>query len=446
MPDESPRKGRRGWLLGCSCGAAFGLVLLVIAISVAMSRGSAAETEALVAEIEARGEPLAPARLAPPLASDEENAAPLYVQAFAALVKPPAELEEAIANWEEGIAPAPDAAALDDHLAQNAACLARLAEGARRPRCRFDVDYRAGFEMRLDHLMHFRSAASLLRLKARRLAELGRPDEALDALGLGYRVQRGLAEEPLLISHLVRIAGEATLHAALAPVLERSEPSEAACRGLIATLDEIRKGDELARVFVGERCIGFDVLARIPHGTDAFSTGHGYERWVPTLMRWGWLLNKNKLTYLKTMTREVEIVRSLGPRSLAEAQALNAEIEGLSPVHFLAKMLPPTVSGTVEKHQGSEAARAVARATLALRIVRLRRGAHPDTLEPLSPAVLPSVPLDPFTGGPLVYRKAGAGFVLYSVGPNGRDDGGPGPGNMTGSAAPSDDVGMSVGR
>lgn len=43
----------------------------------------------------------------------------------------------------------------------------------------------------------------------------------------------------------------------------------------------------------------------------------------------------------------------------------------------------------------------------------------------LTPADLPGVPTDPFAAsGPLKYRKTGASYILYSVGPDGRDDGG----------------------
>ena len=41
-------------------------------------------------------------------------------------------------------------------------------------------------------------------------------------------------------------------------------------------------------------------------------------------------------------------------------------------------------------------------------------------------ALLPAVPSDEFTGEPYVYRRVAEDYVLYSVGPNGRDDGGVG--------------------
>ena len=44
-----------------------------------------------------------------------------------------------------------------------------------------------------------------------------------------------------------------------------------------------------------------------------------------------------------------------------------------------------------------------------------------------SPTHLKAVPRDLFTGNALIYRPAANGYLLYSVGPNGKDDGGRGP-------------------
>ena len=63
--------------------------------------------------------------------------------------------------------------------------------------------------------------------------------------------------------------------------------------------------------------------------------------------------------------------------------------------------------------------------TLALRAYKLDHGAYPPTLAALAPSYLQSVPADPFAlSGPLRYKPVGAKYQLYSVGPDGKDDGG----------------------
>jgi hypothetical protein len=56
---------------------------------------------------------------------------------------------------------------------------------------------------------------------------------------------------------------------------------------------------------------------------------------------------------------------------------------------------------------------------------RLATGALPDTLGSLTPRLLARVPTDVVGGKPLIYRPdAKGGYILYSVGWNGLDDGG----------------------
>lgn len=61
---------------------------------------------------------------------------------------------------------------------------------------------------------------------------------------------------------------------------------------------------------------------------------------------------------------------------------------------------------------------------LALRCYRSEKGHGPAQLEQLVPPYLSRVPLDPFSGRPLIYRASGTNWLLYSVGPDGVDDGG----------------------
>jgi len=72
-----------------------------------------------------------------------------------------------------------------------------------------------------------------------------------------------------------------------------------------------------------------------------------------------------------------------------------------------------------------EAFNALLEVSLALRAFKLEHHACPATLNELLPDYLKQVPRDPFGGGEaLHYRKDGDRCLLYSIGPNGKDDGG----------------------
>ena len=63
-------------------------------------------------------------------------------------------------------------------------------------------------------------------------------------------------------------------------------------------------------------------------------------------------------------------------------------------------------------------------AALAAERFRLDHGSWPESLDQLVPKYMAAVPNDPFIPGPLKLRKLPDGLFIYSVGYDGRDDGG----------------------
>jgi lysophospholipase L1-like esterase len=78
----------------------------------------------------------------------------------------------------------------------------------------------------------------------------------------------------------------------------------------------------------------------------------------------------------------------------------------------------------------------------ALAAYHRERGKYPQKLEALAPQFLASVPTDLFTGKSLVYVPSETGYLLYSVGVNGRDDQGRGPEDTP----PGDDLRIRKGK
>jgi hypothetical protein len=55
---------------------------------------------------------------------------------------------------------------------------------------------------------------------------------------------------------------------------------------------------------------------------------------------------------------------------------------------------------------------------------KLARGQYPESVDVLVPQFADTLPHDLFGGAGLKYRRTGDGFILYSIGWNGKDDGG----------------------
>ncbi len=72
-------------------------------------------------------------------------------------------------------------------------------------------------------------------------------------------------------------------------------------------------------------------------------------------------------------------------------------------------------------------------------------GRYPAKLNELVPKYADKIPDDYFTDKPLIYKPSGDGYLLYSVGKDGKDDGGPAePATATGAENESDDIGLRI--
>ncbi|HEX8551614.1 MAG TPA: hypothetical protein VF681_08670 [Abditibacteriaceae bacterium] len=88
-------------------------------------------------------------------------------------------------------------------------------------------------------------------------------------------------------------------------------------------------------------------------------------------------------------------------------------------------VLTPVFSRANLNFARNDAGNAVWLVALALRAHKLERGSYPSTLRALVPGFLREVPADPFGGGePLRYKKTASSYLLWSIGPDGKDDSG----------------------
>jgi hypothetical protein len=85
---------------------------------------------------------------------------------------------------------------------------------------------------------------------------------------------------------------------------------------------------------------------------------------------------------------------------------------------------PPYTPPPSIERQSTETAFRLLQTDFAIRLFQLDRGRAPASLAELVPDYLPAVPIDPFSGQPLVYRVKAGKPVVYSVGPDEVDDGG----------------------
>jgi hypothetical protein len=94
------------------------------------------------------------------------------------------------------------------------------------------------------------------------------------------------------------------------------------------------------------------------------------------------------------------------------------------PKGLLTAILMPALSKAARMVAHGDARHRTARVALAAACYRAEKGDLPKDLDALVPDYAPMVPRDPFDGKPMKYRKTDDGVVIYSIGPDGKDDSG----------------------
>ena len=95
------------------------------------------------------------------------------------------------------------------------------------------------------------------------------------------------------------------------------------------------------------------------------------------------------------------------------------------PFDPISRILLPVFDQTQVRAVNSETQTLLLLVTLALHAYHEEKHTYPALLEELVPAYLKKLPNDPFAlRGTFQYRNKGDGFLLYSVGPDSKDDGG----------------------
>lgn len=137
-----------------------------------------------------------------------------------------------------------------------------------------------------------------------------------------------------------------------------------------------------------------------------------------------------KERWLIQVTSKRQIIADLDTvyqRAQLKARAPYTKIEKGEPV--IGNPFIDKTKGHLVRHPFNEAraltADRILMLRLALRVYQLEHGAPPPSLQALVPAYIQVVPADPFgKGAPFRYHTDGKTYTLWSIGPDGRDDGG----------------------
>jgi hypothetical protein len=246
-------------------------------------------------------------------------------------------------------------------------------------------------------------------------AQDGDTDGALESLRAALNTGRSVGDEPSFPSQVSRAWSWLRVVQGLRRVLAQGEPSEPALAAFQRLLEDEATESPALGALRGLRAHENQELTRFA-SEKAAEFGPSLQGAMTPIM--GPVQVKHShARCVGFLTKLIEIAK-LPPEQQEEAlQQLPAlpQRKDVPYVDFDFQLLPDLMV-TCLRTLAEERSAVVG---LALERYRRAQGHWPDTLADLVPTYLPQVPLDPFTGKELSYRRLDDGVVVYSVGPSG---------------------------
>ena len=395
------------------------LALLVILWAVMTAR-TGRELEAELNAIRDRGEPLTLAELVPEVPPGEKNAALIYQTAFDFLTWGDFDFDHGRADVDFG----------REVIDQQSTSIRLLIEAAETPHCAWPIDYNApAYNLTFPHFGEMRTFARLLTLNSMVLTAEGDYEGALRSSGAIFGIAEHAMADPILIGPLVGYAIQGMGTMALEESLSLGQPSRAACRQLFDQLNSVDRTTPMRRALMGERASGIQFFEEVRAGgagvMEAFSDqppgspfalGRAALLLYPTVGRP--LFNSDEAAFIRHLSANIEAIDLPWPQSRDEVQRLDYEHPA---GHVLTSMITPVFARASWSMERASAQIGAVQIALAAKAYRAEHGTYPEWLSELE-ADGWELPSDPFSNKPYHYRREGAGFVVWSVGPNVADD------------------------
>ncbi len=315
--------------------------------------------------------------------------------------------------------------ALAQHVAANVQALELLHAAAEIEQSRYPVDFKKGYAITLSHMgdvinkAEFLAAVELAHYVAQEDAD-GVVRSMRTCLGIAH----SLAAEPWGLSQINRVTCLSLAFRGLEQAMTHVVFADEQLVRLDKLVATAYRPEAWARAAIGERCAAI-ALYENPDMLDPSLFGPGLPpRFVGRLQKTVGITDRDGIRYLELMHRYLDIRQLPRHERLAAARAIDADRNALSSTFSLLHEFGWPAEAFVRRELNEMALVQTARAALAMERYRLAHGTLPKGVDGLVPAYLDAVPTDPFDGEPLRHKALDPGFVVYSIGRDGVDDGG----------------------
>lgn len=394
-----------------------GIIIIIALTYSALDIYATAQLNHQLILIRQKGEPLILAEAAPPKISDSQNAAILYERAGKTLK---------LRLKQKYLMNGMKKKERDAIIAQNTDVIALIRQATAKPKCRFDVDWNHPFNVLFPEVGYMHQLALLLSWQARHEAESGDTNAALRDVNRLFIMSRHLSEEPVMISALVASSIETLANDTMAKVLLQSYLSVPQARDIKKSIPLINWNKVWYHALITERTFTLENFRDAPHMTERMSPDPSFSPLFWLLWRVLLPLKKIDETY-SLQIWQMMIDNASKPRpafSLKYNFNFDEQIMHTPWYAVATKIVLPQFSPSEERSNHSDIQRRQREIALALAAYHTQYHHYPTTLAPAEDLWKSAFPLDPYSNKPFRYKSEGKTFLLYSVGMDGKDNGG----------------------
>ena len=314
--------------------------------------------------------------------------------------------------------------------------------------------------MLIPEIQFLRNAARILAVSARYEASRGEITAALRDVSSIMKISLHASSEPILISGLVGLAIDGIAVNVLIDILPFIDSDSLALLKRNDIHNFLSTPPSLAKNIYGEEAFGLNVFSIYGAGEfdqlelasflmdDLNVPNSIYQQNIflnPALAAYRIFLFPQDLAAYQQTMRSYQRVAESSDSYAARKTILNRIEDDLSsgrPKGFITALLTPAIGKAIERVEKVRMQHATALVAIAATKFRIAHDGLPEKAASLVPDFLPCLPKDTFLDTSRIrYSSKDDGVAIYSVGPNGKDDGGPGP-EIDEDQPKNDDVGI----
>ncbi|NNE91150.1 MAG: hypothetical protein HKN23_05845 [Verrucomicrobiales bacterium] len=335
-----------------------------------------------------------------------------------------------------------DAAAVLAGLERFSEDFARVDNAALRPRAVLELEFADTFldqiSMQMPYIRPILGFQSLQSIRVCAALETGDTEQARSGIRTMLQTSKVSSSQPLLVGHLVRVAGHDLVLSTIWQGLNHHQFTEEDLAWLEGQLagesDDILENLELA--------LNLEMIVMTIGACDFMKSPESRKVDLLGMAEVGDTGEKNNLAmrlvpdgiwdHNKAFGAELLFDTAIKPIRERNLQASEVDVQAViverkrSPRSFMAAILFPATSRLAGRSFEIAATTDMARVAIAMERFKLANGKYPASLDALVPKFLPAVPKDIASpdGSPLKLTPEGDRYRIYSVGKNGTDEGG----------------------